>query len=160
MMKVLLPVDGMDDAKLIMDFVSKYHWSQQTQFKVLHVIGATNTEDELIAAEEAAGKLLKEICRQVELVLPESEVTSEVRSGSAVYEIVMEAFHWPANMIVMGYRTRDAAKPFLAGSVSSGVSTQASCSVAIIRPEVVKETASGSNESGSQVHDWLASSHV
>lgn len=156
MMRVLLPVDGVDDTKLIMDFVSKHHWAQGTQFKVLHVIGATNTDDELAAAEQSANKLLKEVSEQIRVLLPQSEVTSEVRSGSAVLEIVTEAFHWPASMIVMGYRTRDAAKPFLAGSVSSGVSTQASCSVAIIRPEVAKE----SNHDGSklEVHDWMASS--
>lgn len=159
MMNVLLPVDGLDDAKLIMDFVSKYHWNQEAQFKVMHVIGATQNEDEYSKAERSAKALVKEICEQVKALLPKSQVVSEVRSGSAVYEIVMEAFHWKANMIVMGYRTREGTKPFQAGSVSVGVSTQASCSVAIIRPEAFAETASDkSEESGSQaVHEWMAS---
>jgi len=140
-MKVLLPVDGFDDAKLIMDFVSKYRWPPDTEFRVLHVVGSNDTDAAAAKAQEVAEELVAKIAKEVRALVQETQVSSEVRCGSAVFEIVDEAYHWKANMIVMGYRTRPAVKPYMLGTVSTGVSTQASCSVAIIRPQECESTA-------------------
>jgi len=140
-MKVLLPVDGSDDAKLIVDFVSKYRWPSDTQFRVLHVVGSNDTDAAAAQAQQAAEELVAKTGLEVSALVPGARVGSEVRCGSAVFEIIEEAYHWKANMIVMGYRTRPAVKPYLLGTISTGVSTQASCSVIIIRPEECQSTA-------------------
>jgi len=135
-MKILLPVFGMADSKLIVDFVKNYHWPAQTVFKLVHVLGSSANEAAVLEAQKKAAELLSELSNQLTALVPESEVTSEIISGEPTYEIIELSLKWKADMIVMGYRTRSDIQGFLAGSVSKGVVMQAPCSVAIIRPQV------------------------
>src|SRR5262249_43128463 len=119
-MKVLLPIDGSDDAKLIMDFVSKYRWPSDTEFRVFHVVGSNDTDAAAAQAQQAAEALVETLAKEVGALVPNAKVGYRVQCGSAVFEIVNEAYNWKANMIVMGYRTRPAVKPYLLGTVSTG----------------------------------------
>jgi nucleotide-binding universal stress UspA family protein len=133
-MKILLPVFGMADSQLIFDFVRNYHWPSQTVFKLLHVLGSSETDTAVLEAQKKATELLSEISHKLTVLVPESEVSWEIISGAPTYEIIELSLKWKADMIVMGYRTRSDIQGFMAGSVSKGVVMQAPCSVAIIRP--------------------------
>ncbi len=135
-MKILLPVFGLGDSKLIVDFVKNYHWPEQTVFKLVHVLGSSANEAAVLEAQKNATELLSQLSHQLTVIVPDSEVTSEIISGEPTYEIIELSLKWKADMIVMGYRTRSDIQGFLAGSVSKGVVMQAPCSVAIIRPQV------------------------
>src|SRR6516164_1837430 len=141
-MKILLPIDGLDDSKLIMDFVLKYQWPGQVEFRVLHVVGSNDGEAQAKNAEQEAHVLVDQVGKRLKSLISSAKVTAEVRFGSATCEIVDAAIGWGAQMIVMGYRTRPNVKPFFTGSVANGVATVAPCSVAIIRPDT-SATATG-----------------
>jgi nucleotide-binding universal stress UspA family protein len=134
-MKILLPIDGDNDAELVLDFVFKYQWPSEVEFKVLHVVGSNEAESQAIEAEQDSHSLVNRIAQKLKAKFPKAKVLVEVRFGSAVYEIVESALELHSHMIVMGYRTRQNIKPFFTGSVANGVATVAPCSVAIIRPE-------------------------
>jgi nucleotide-binding universal stress UspA family protein len=133
-MKILLPVCGSDDGKLIVDFVSNYHWPPNASFKVIHVLGSSATEEEYAQAEREATVVVGGVTERLNAIVPASAACWEILSGAAVYEIVETASKWHADMIVMGARTRVDIESFLAGSVSKGVVMQAPCSVVVIRP--------------------------
>lgn len=147
-MKILLPVDGLDDAKLILDFVSKYRWPSAVQFKLLHVVGSNKAESQARKAENQAHILVEQLAKRLKSKIKSAKITVEVRFGSAIYEIVDAAISWNSQMIVMGYRTRPKIKPFFTGSVANGVATVAPCSVAIIRPEKEIEARAESDRDG------------
>jgi nucleotide-binding universal stress UspA family protein len=133
-MKILLPVCGPIDAKLIVDFVSNYNWPPHANFKVIHVLGSSDTEIQSVKAESAGTTFVTDITERLNEVLPTASTTCEVLSGAAIYEIITSASQWQADMIVMGSRTREDIESFLAGSVAKGVVMQATCSVVIIKP--------------------------
>lgn len=133
-MKVLLPIDSPTDAQLVIGFVCKYQWPKDAEFKVLHVLGTSDTDEAAQTAEAEAFSLLCQMTARVERECPKAKVISEVKTGSPILEILSEASKWEADMIVMGYRSRENANPYAMGSVSNGVAVQAPCSVAIIRP--------------------------
>lgn len=135
-MKILLPVYGIADSKLIVDFVKNYHWPAQTVFKLVHVLGSNADEAAVLEAQKNAKELLSQLSLQLTVIVPESELSIEILSGEPTYEIIELSLKWKSDMIVMGYRTRSDIQGFLAGSVSKGVVMQAPCSVAIIRPQV------------------------
>lgn len=129
-MKVLLPVCGLDDGNLIIDFVSRYQWPKETQFEVFHVVGDIGTN-------ESAREMVTNISNRLKFLLREAEIRAKVCSGVIIHEITDEALRWQASMIVMGYRIRPTVEPSLARSVSRSVSIQAPCPVVTIRPEFV-----------------------
>jgi len=133
-MKILLPVCGSEDAKLIVDFVSNYHWPPHASFNVIHVLGKSDTEAQFAEAEKNATILLDNVIERLKAILPAAPACLEVLSGAAIFEIIEAASKWHADMIVMGARTRSDIESFLMGSVSKGVVMQAPCSVVIIRP--------------------------
>jgi nucleotide-binding universal stress UspA family protein len=146
-MKVLLPVYGVDDAHLIIDFVVNYRWPPATAFKVIHVLGTSDTDATAQIAEDAAKTLILSVLNKLKEHLTKSEFSSELVHGAAILEIVNAAGSWKADMIVMGYRTIPMKERLLSGSVSNGVVMQAPCSVAIIRPPI-----NNYGQQGSQSH--------
>jgi nucleotide-binding universal stress UspA family protein len=141
-MKVLLPIDGSNDADLILDFVSKYHWPDTVKFKVVNVVGPCETKSLAQQAEERAKQVVERVAHRVRMLVCQAPVQTEVRFGSAIYEILDSASSWRPNMIIMGYRTRPAIERCLMGSVATGVALQAPCSVTIIRPKVIESAES------------------
>jgi nucleotide-binding universal stress UspA family protein len=131
-MKVLLPVEGLFDAKFIIDFISNYRWLRGTQFKLLHVTAESDTG--VTDAELAANAMLDGLIETIQRHLPDSVVEKEVIVGTPIYSIIQQSTDWEANMIVMGFRSGRSVHQYLAGSVSRGVTLQAPCSVVVIRP--------------------------
>ncbi len=135
-MKILLPVYGKQDGKLIIDFVANYSWPPGIQMKAIHVLGSSADEDAESIARQAAEELIAWFGERLGSLVATAELTTDILSGSANYEIIQAASNWQANMIIMGYRTREDVKSVLAGSVSRGVMIEAPCSVVVIRPPV------------------------
>jgi len=142
-MKVLLPVSDSYDSKLILDFAGNYRWLKGTEFRVIHVVGSCESDAEAKEATEKATQLVEAVATKTQAMLAECKVTSEIVIGMPVFEITQAAHDWKANMIVMGYRAERMLHPCIAGSVSRGVTLQAPCSVAVIRPpeDLREETA-------------------
>jgi nucleotide-binding universal stress UspA family protein len=133
-MKVLMPVYSLDDARMIVDFASNYHWPAGSSFMLLHVLGSASDEAACACAEKEADILLLQVAELVKGVVHEATVFKTVKSGDAVLEIITLASQWTANMIVMGFRVRSDIRSQLAGSVSKGVAMQSPCSLAVIHP--------------------------
>jgi len=141
-MKILLPICGNDDAKLIVDFVSNFHWPPHACFKLIHVLGSSETEAQALEAEGRATILLTNLVERLTAALPDTSAIFEVLSGAAIYEIIDLASNWQADMIVMGSRTREDIESSFTGSIAKGVVMQASCSVVIIKsPQCAAKTA-------------------
>ncbi len=134
-MKILLPIYGTEDANLIVDFVSHYLWPPGAEFKVIHVLGSSATDQAALQAEDTANNLVSQVVQRLES-LSNAVFTAEICRGGAILEIVTMASKWHADMIVMGYRTIPTMERLISGSVSNGVVMQAPCSVAVIRPPV------------------------
>lgn len=156
-MKILLPIYSMADARLIVDFVVNYRWPAPASFKLIHVLGSMATEEAYEQAEAAAGNLLMEVAARLVESLPQAQVSSEILSGDAAYEVIGEAGRWHAQMIVMGYRTRTDIQGMLAGSVSKAVVMQAPCSVAVLRPVVAADDQAGAFQSSADTEGGKAS---
>jgi nucleotide-binding universal stress UspA family protein len=139
-MRILLPVYGTDDTKLIVDFVCNYRWPPHPTFKLVHVVGGSNTDMSVLMSEASAESLILEVVKRLSSLLPAAEVTWEIVTGEAVLEIINMANDWEADMIVMGYRKRNSMHDFVIASVSKAVAMQAPCSVAIISPPKTKST--------------------
>jgi nucleotide-binding universal stress UspA family protein len=138
----MLPVFGADDAKLILDFVCNYHWPPHAQFKVIHVLGGSDTDTSFAISENDAKELVTRVANRLETFVPDTQVGSEVVYGAAIYEILTAASTWKSDMIVMGYRSRLTVESSMMASVSKAVSVQAPCSVVIIRPPELPAAAS------------------
>lgn len=132
-MKILLPVVSTEDSQNIVDFVIRYHWPDKSCIKILHVIGAMESEQACRDADKKANRLLKSVEQLIKKSLPEMKIDCEIISGDPTLAVIETATTWNAEMIVMGYRVKNDIKSFLVGSVSKGVAAQAPCSVAIIR---------------------------
>jgi len=101
-MRVLLPINSAQDAKLMIDFVANYRWIRGTEFKVLHVLGPNDNELHAVEAEHKAEALVGSIAAKVGSLISGSEVMWEVVPGQPIYEILQAASQWKATMIVMG----------------------------------------------------------
>jgi nucleotide-binding universal stress UspA family protein len=131
-MRILLPVYGRDDAKLIVDFVCNYRWPPHSTFKLIHVLGGSTDDKAAVLSQASAETLIVELQRRVSALLPSVEISWEIVSGEAVLEIINAANEWTADMIVMGYRKRNGMHESAIASVAKAVAMQAPCSVAII----------------------------
>ncbi len=130
-MKILLPVHGKEDGKLIADFVANYVWPPGAQIKAIHILENSADEGTAVAARQAAEELIAWFCGRLKSLVMSCELTAEIINGVATPVILHKASNWKANMIVMGHRANDLSSQ--AASVSQSVVTKALCSVVVIR---------------------------
>ncbi len=146
MKKVVVPIDGSETSKGVVDYAIYYaNREQEADMLFLHVITVLEHEpvfygegevvlppsDEKVTAEftkfiedrmEAAGKRI-----------PRMSVS--VRSGKVYDRIVRFAEEQDADMIMIGHRGLSPMQRFFLGSVAAKVVAQAPCSVYVHRPK-------------------------
>jgi len=148
MTNVLLAIDGPIYGKTIEDFVLNYCWVPGTSFKLVYAMeplrGVDAWPEVLIDPGYRAKekKYLEEVAAKIRKALPDVLTSCKICEGFAKDEIIDEAIRWPADMIVMGSHGRRGIQRFLMGSVSLAVTSQAPCTVVIIRlPKTVEQAS-------------------
>jgi nucleotide-binding universal stress UspA family protein len=143
-MKILLAVDDETFGAAITDFVLKHQWPEGTRFRILHIVGWTPPERELLKSRtlmeyleyeyERARDLTDTILNRIRAALPQVEVDAEVMEGHPARRILAIATAWGADLIILGSHGRTGISELLLGSVSHAVISNAPCSVAVIQP--------------------------
>lgn len=143
--KVLVAVDGSAASDHAVAAAASRHWPKGTRIQVIAALEDIGLTDALRGIRNAAfGKAKGRHMTWVEgksasaaRRLAESGivVTTAVKVGDPRIVILREARSWGADCIFVGSRGLGGVERFLLGSVSSSVSTHASCTVEVIRKQ-------------------------
>jgi nucleotide-binding universal stress UspA family protein len=138
-MRILLAVDGSDDARAAGAWLARLPVPSGSRLRVLSVVSippsaldiptvrefnAAIREEARAAAEAARARCAPGFAQSEGLVL----------EGDARAVIVKAAETWPADLVVLGARGLGAVAGALLGSVSLGVARHAPCSVLVVKP--------------------------
>lgn len=143
-MNILVAVDGSANSQAAIDAVLGMNWPEGTEIKLFSVvkggeffgIAAGHSHDE---AMEAVRVALKSMADELKETLKQCDITFEVVHGDARHQIVEQAKHWDAHLIIMGSRGNKGLDLMLLGSVSQGVLMQASCPVLVVKYDAERE---------------------
>lgn len=164
-MKVIIALDDSPYSKHVLEVVSRRHWPQDTEFKILHVLvpvelgSWVDEEYPQIQSEikERRQKNAELLCSEARLRMekhcPDARVHFEIRHGSPRIEILQAATDWEANRIVIGAHGHNVCPHNLMGSVSRSVAEHAPCSVEIIKNKALQS----SSRDGEQKKETTAS---
>lgn len=140
----MLAVDDETFGAAITDFILEHEWPAGTSFRILHIVGWTPPERELLKSRtlmeyleyeyERARHLTDSIMTRIRTALPQVVVEAEVMEGQPARRILAIATAWGADLIILGSHGRTGISELLLGSVSHAVASNAPCSVAVIRP--------------------------
>jgi nucleotide-binding universal stress UspA family protein len=138
--RILLAVQGPDDAEPIVQFLSKHPFRNPVEVRVLTVLPFTQPvwptaamipeslrKDMVARAKQFAGGVAAKLDAR------HYRATGDVVEGAPAPEIVRAAASHQADLIVMGSRGRKSAGPIVLGSVSHAVTHHAPSSVLIVR---------------------------
>lgn len=153
--KILIAVDDSDAVPLIVEFVAKYNWKENTEFHVINVMSSILLDHPMASyplfietiekdMKELAEKLLLKVMIELQQSLPEHKIFANVTEGQAAETIIDEAEAIGAKMIVIGSHGKTGFKRFLLGSVSGAVVSHAPCDVMVIRiPKTITQEIKG-----------------
>lgn len=143
--RVLIAVDGSENALETVKEAVNRCWSEDTEFRLIAVddpfslpeVGyliwylQQNKPEDNEKSREWIAKVIDvpaDILRSAGL-----KVSQNIRWGDAAFMILHEADEWGADSIFLGARGIGRVKRFLLGSVSSTVVTKSKCSVEVVR---------------------------
>ncbi len=146
--QILYATDGSDLALLGADFLSALPLDTRSEIRLLSVVSATQTRDDVLPALDAACAALHS---------SPARLTRCIRDGHAAEEILREAEAVPTDLVVVGVQGKSAVARFFLGSVSESVARHGSCSVLVARPlkgalDVVLVGIDGSQSAQDAVH--------
>ena len=136
--KALVATDGSIYAEEAVNYAANWLWPANTELRVVTVIeplsslGPAVTHYKL-ATElmQASENLVMEAAKKLQKTnLP---VSHHIRGGFAADEIIKEAKEWGANLIIVGTHGRRGLSRFLLGSVAEKVTSNAHCSVIVVK---------------------------
>ena len=141
---VLVAVDESSAVPLIVDFINKHQWSNETEFKIIHVVAPIMMDHPMASyplflesvekdVREYAEKLLARVKSSIQQKLAAHRIETEVMCGMPAEIIIDEAKRLNAGMIVVGSHGRTGFTRFFLGSVSGSVVSHAPCNVMIVR---------------------------
>lgn len=145
--RLLIGVDSSADSSATVDAVCNRHWPKGTEVGVLVVVDtvmplSSNPAEPaamkwIEVADESNWSRVRKIFEPSAQRLRRAGLHAEVliRRGKPADEILEEAHTWGADCIFVGARGTRGIDRLLLGSVSSGVSSRAHCSVEIVRPK-------------------------
>lgn len=154
-MKILVPVDNIDYAHAVEDFIASYFTLvTDDQIEVLRVLDRVT--DAVAWPSGAPQKECEAFCQQVadqfRKRFPKVSVISKVVHGEAVSEeILNEAKRWSASIIVMGTHGKTGLVKMVLGSVSSTVCGSAACPVAVVQLTKKSRTQAQAREASPSV---------
>jgi nucleotide-binding universal stress UspA family protein/CBS domain-containing protein len=170
-MRLVLAMDGSDDAKNALEWVRCMNLPRDTRVLVLTVL----EPPVLPAVPEAMGQLREAQLADARAIVDDGcaalggtvRTDTRVTEGDAREEIVTAATDWGADLVVMGARGLGAVKEFLLGSVSLGVARHAPCPVLVckgparaIRSAIVAQDGSQAAEAAARFFSTLPGAHA
>lgn len=144
-MRILLAVDGSPGSDAAVREVLSRPWPQGTELRVVSVahpapfipdpvlIGAAVHYESLEKERERAAADVSRVAGEAARQAPDLTVTTATFEGSPKNNLLTEAEHWGADLVVVGSHGRGAVGRFLLGSVSHALALHAPCSVEIVR---------------------------
>lgn len=134
--RILLAVEGAEDALRASRFVAESIWPNETEVKVLSVVSPLlySLEDSglfRIGRIERAHRAINDSIRTLKAA-GVKVVSGEVIAGRPWRRIIDEAKNWGASLIVVGASERRGLLRVLSGSFSEQLANRAHCSVRII----------------------------
>lgn len=152
-MKILVAVDDSPFSNAAVEFVARSAWAPGTEVTILAVARSPfllstevyapslSYDDALMKKELEAHR---EVAQRAEAELKQAGFRTEIRvvTGDPRLEIVEEATRSGLDLVVMGSHGRTGFQKLLLGSVAAYVTTNAPCSVLIVKsPELRKQQA-------------------
>ena len=144
-MKVLLAADSIITLDMLLNEVSARSWPTGTEARVLSVVeDADVPEDVWREMGYGTDALRHEMRRRGEQIttlatirLGELGIASQViiMRGDPASLITLDAWKWPADLILIRANNRTGFRNWLLGSVAKSVLATATCSVDVVRPD-------------------------
>lgn len=151
-MRVLIAVEDALFGETIADYVCQQEWSDNAEFKIVHVVEpivvpvlydySGDLALGLLEEQKKFGKsLLMSIAARLAKVISSTKIQEEILVDYPKEAIVNAAKKWPADLVIVGSHGRRGVSQFLLGSVSMSVLSAAPCSVLVVRLPKKDETA-------------------
>ena len=135
-MGILLATDGSDTSLAAAQAVAETIWPEDTEVKVVSVVNPMiYSLEEIGLLRDRRTSWAHRAIAQAVRVLEGTPLTvsGEVTAGGTAQQIIEQAKHWRADLIVLGTHERRGLKRLLLGSTSATVAKRAHCSVRVIR---------------------------
>jgi nucleotide-binding universal stress UspA family protein len=141
-MRILLATDGSEHSRPVLAALLERPWPKDTKVRVISVAesplslgvyaGMGTNYDEW---GEASTKHAQDVVNSTVDRIRAHGMAAEglIRHGDARTEIVEEAVHWRADVVLLGSHGRTGVTRWLVGSVAEHVARHAPCSVEIVR---------------------------
>jgi universal stress protein A len=141
---VIVAVDESDAIAPIVDFVINHKWQENTHIRILHAVQPITMDHPMATypqfmesleqdARSYAEKLVAKVKSDIQTVIPEYQITTEVVAGQPAEVILDMAKMLEAELIVIGSHGRSGMTRFMLGSVSGAVASHAPCNVMIVK---------------------------
>jgi nucleotide-binding universal stress UspA family protein len=140
--RILVPLDETTEHEAILPVVADIARSAGATVRLLHVTAPPEnlvTEDGQVIAymDQEAARLRAQwldYLRTIEALLPDVELEREVRFGSPLHEILVDAEEFDADLIAVTTSSRKTLKDRLLGSVAAELMKRAKTPVLLLRP--------------------------
>lgn len=135
-MRILVPIDDELFAHVILQFLAKESWPENTVFRIIHVMSPV----ELFFTwpndvhRKAAEKLVSETGAAFHKAFAQATIETFVVDGPPAKMILQEAEAMHADLVVMGSHARAGLARRILGSVSHEVALYCRCPLAVVRP--------------------------
>jgi len=151
MLKVLIAVDGSPAAEETLVFAGNLLAGKETDVTLIHVIAQHVVYSKGGAAPEEVYDMPKERAVCTDMLNTSMQhlttagvgprITHKLVTGDPADQILTAASNLAADLIILGSHGLNAMQRFLVGSVSTKVTTHASCAVLVVHPKEAVATA-------------------
>jgi len=143
--RLLIGVDGSEDADAALGAICSRHWPDGTEARVVGVVdtGVALLVPAAALADGIAGEDYDEFRSWISPAVDDAarrlqdaglSATPVLRDGRPAQVLLREAEEWSASCVFLGARGLRRMERSLLGSISAAVASRASCSVEIVRP--------------------------
>jgi nucleotide-binding universal stress UspA family protein/predicted transcriptional regulator len=131
--RIIIGMDGSSAANAAVDAVTARHWPAGVEARIVTVTKPFHMYGETPAMQMSRARVFQDAA-MMEISEAGLAVSSRIIEGDPKRALIEEADAWGANCIFIGSRGLNGAlQRFFLGSVSTGVVTNASCSVEVVR---------------------------
>jgi nucleotide-binding universal stress UspA family protein/predicted transcriptional regulator len=131
--RIIIAMDGSSFANAAVDVVAARHWPAGVEARIVTVTKPFHMYGETPVMQMSRARVIQDAA-MAEISEAGLAVSSKIIKGDPKRALTEEADAWGANCIFIGSRGLNGAlQRFFLGSVSTGVVTDASCSVEVVR---------------------------
>ena len=141
--RVLLATDGSTASIAASEAIAGMSLPEDTEVRVVSVVNPMiySLEELGLTGDTGTDHAHRDIGNAVQVLSDVPlKISAEVIAGSAARQIVAQARHWGADLIVLGTNERRGLSRLLFGSTSAAVASGAHCSVRVVRNYDVSQT--------------------